>query len=83
MGRKSALLAVAFALFGGGCTSTVIRDAANSQCYRRVESDRARCLRNNRSSDTALAGRNAAEREAEQAWEARTLQGIQALASHH
>lgn len=58
----------------------MIRDAANAQCERRVHSDRARCLRNNRSSDAALAARSALDRRSESAWEAQTLERIEAIA---
>lgn len=80
MQRSTVLLAVACALVLGGCTSTVLRNAANTQCERRVQSDRARCLRNNSSSDAALAARRASERNPEKSWAAQTLEGIEAIA---
>lgn len=73
------LLAVAGVLLLAGCSSTVIRDIANSQCERRVHSDRARCLRNVRSSDAAMAARYAEERRAGETWEAQTLERIEAI----
>lgn len=74
-----AILIAAGALVLGGCTSTLMRNAANTGCERRVDSDRVRCLRNNRSSDAALAARNASERKPGTFWAAQTLKRIAAI----
>jgi outer membrane biogenesis lipoprotein LolB len=78
MKRNVVLLAVACVLVLSGCTSTAVRNAANTECERRVHSDRERCLRNNRSSDEALAARNGSERESKDSWVAQTLERIEA-----
>jgi hypothetical protein len=80
---KRTIIAVAgaYTLMLGGCsTSTVIRNTANSECERRVDTDRARCLRNNRSSDEALAARNDSRRESKDAWATQTLERLEAEA---
>jgi hypothetical protein len=79
MKRTSILIAVACVKVLSGCTSTVLRNEANTECDRRVQSDRERCLRNNRSSDEALAARNELERESKDSWEAQTLERIEAV----
>lgn len=77
MKRKTLLIAVACVSVLGGCTSTALRNAANTECERRVHSDRERCLRNNRSSDEALAARNASDRDSRASWTAQTLDRIE------
>lgn len=72
------LLAVTCVFILGGCTSTALRNAANTECDRRVHSDRERCLRNNRTSDEALAARNGSVRESRDSWEDQTLERIEA-----
>jgi hypothetical protein len=78
MKRNFVLIAAACLFVLGGCTSTVprsaenteclgcihtsIRNKANTECERRMGSDRERCLRNNRSSDEALQAKRASER---------------------
>jgi hypothetical protein len=78
--RNVLILAVACALFVGGCSTTVVRNAANTECGRRVHSDRARCLRNIKSSDAALAARNGAVRDSKKSWAAQTLKRLGAKA---
>jgi hypothetical protein len=82
MKRKVILLAVACGVVVCGCSTstTMVRNTANTECERRVHSDRERCLRNNRSSDEALAVRNASERESKDSWVAQTLERIEAEA---
>jgi hypothetical protein len=77
MKRKALLIAITCWVTLSACTSTVIRNAANTECDRRVQSDRERCLRNNRSSDEALAARNGSERESKDTWAAQTLERIE------
>lgn len=73
-------LAVACVLVLGGCYSTVVRNTGNTECERRVQSDRERCLRNNRSSDEALAARKRPGRDAKGSWVDQTLERIEAEA---
>jgi hypothetical protein len=80
MKRNVFLIALACVFALSGCTSTALRNAANSECDRRVHSDRERCLRNNRSSDEALAARNDSQRDLKKSWEAQTLERIEAVA---
>jgi hypothetical protein len=78
MKANAILLAAACVLVLSGCTSTApriagnteciecihtsIRNKANTECERRMGSDRERCLRNNKSSDEALRAERASER---------------------
>lgn len=80
MKGKAGVLAIACALALGGCTSTVVRNAANSECGRRVHSDRARCERNIGSSDAALAARYGAVSDSLNSWAEQTKERIEALA---
>jgi hypothetical protein len=74
-------LALAGVLVLGGCSSsTLIRNAANTECERRVQSDRERCQRNNTSSDNALATRKDSGRDSKESWAAQTLERIEAEA---
>jgi hypothetical protein len=78
MKRSAGLLAVAYVLVLGGCTtSTMVRNAANTECERRVHSDRERCLRNNRSSDEALIARKNSREDSKSAWADQTLERIE------
>ena len=63
-------VAAAFILCGCSSTSTFFTNAANSNCERRVQTDRERCERNVQSSDDALLMRKNAKREAQRAREA-------------
>ena len=65
MKRMNFPLAVTCALVLCGCTSTFIRNAANSDCERRVQTDRERCFQNVDSSDAALRAKKNAKRDAE------------------
>jgi hypothetical protein len=47
--NKGMFLALASVLVPGGCANLI--DAAIQDCGRRVDTDRNRCLRNNRSND--------------------------------
>lgn len=80
MKANVALLVVACTLALGACSSTVLRNAANTECERRVHSDRERCLRNNRSSDGALASRRSSGRDSKRIWAVQTLERIEAEA---
>jgi hypothetical protein len=55
----------AFIVCGCSSTSTFVKNAANSNCERRVQTDRERCERNVQSSDDALMMRKNAKREAQ------------------
>jgi len=72
------LLAVTAAFALCGCTSTFIRNAANSDCERRVQADRERCLQNVQSSDEALLARKNARRDAQRAADAPTREELEA-----
>lgn len=74
-----ALLAMAGAIATGGCASTVVRNRANTECQFRVDTDKARCLRNNKSSDDAMATGHEASREPKEAWADQTTERIDAL----
>ena len=63
-------IAAAFILCGCTSSSTFVKNAANSNCERRVQADRERCERNVQSSDDALLMRKNAKREAQRAREA-------------
>jgi hypothetical protein len=77
MKTSAALLAVATVLVLGGCAdTTMLRNTANTECGRRVHSDRERCLRNNESSDQALAARKESGRASKDAWVTQTLERI-------
>ncbi len=80
MKRSVILLVVACALVLSGCTSTLVRNTENTECERRVQSDRERCLRNNRFSDEALTARKGSERDSKDSWAAQTLDRIEAEA---
>lgn len=72
-------LVLASALVLGGC-APMIRNEANTGCHRRVQSDAARCVRNNRSNEQAVAARYGSPDKATKAWAARTLQQLEAEA---
>jgi hypothetical protein len=78
MRNKGILLAFASALVLGGCVNLI--DAANQSCGRRVDTDRNRCLRNNRSNNEALGARRDAVRSSKSSWAAQTVDGIEAAA---
>ena len=78
MKKRSLFLIPAGALVLCGCTSTFIRNAANSDCERRVHTDRERCLQNINSSDEALQARKNAKRDAARAAEAPTAKQLEA-----
>lgn len=73
MNKHPVLLAVVVAMTICGCTSTSVRNASNTECERRLQSDRERCVRNIKSSDQALASRNGRRDDAQKSWEAETL----------
>lgn len=78
MNGNVVLPALICALILGGCSSsTLIRNAANTECERRVQSDRERCQRNNTSSDNALATRKDSGRDSKESWAAETLERIE------
>jgi hypothetical protein len=81
MKRSAGLLAVACVLVLDGCTtSTTVRNTANTECERRVHSDRERCLRNNRSSDEALVARKNSRDDPKNSWVDQTLERLEAEA---
>jgi hypothetical protein len=79
MKKNVVFLAVACAFVLGGCASR-IRNTANTDCERRVHSDRERCLRNNASNEEAVAARYGPRDESKESWAAETLERIEAEA---
>lgn len=77
MNMGNLFLASAGAFVLCGCTSTFIRNAANSDCERRVQTDRERCLQNVNSSDEALQARKNAKRDAARAAAAPTAKELE------
>jgi len=81
MNKSIGPVVVASILVISGCVnSTVVRNTENSECERRVHTDRERCLRNNKSSDEALSERNSSRQAAKDSWAAQTLERIKAEA---
>lgn len=83
MKKIAVFLALTSVLGLAACSgSTLVRNESNTECGRRLQSDRERCERNIQSSDEALAARRDTRDDSKQDWETRTLDRIKDTSNH-
>jgi hypothetical protein len=77
MNFMSRLIVTVGVMVLSACGSTFIKNSANTECERRVQADRERCLKNVNSSDEALQARKAAKRDSARTLKAPTREDLE------